>query len=160
MDRRSSSALIAVVAALLIAVPALAATGKDGSGGTPTKPPPEVGPSGGVAGPGTATAEDAGARAAQDPDEQPPEVAPPDETETETTPEPAPDEEETAPDETTPEDDAETAPDEGSGTAPTTGGGGGGGGLPNTGMELASMAAVGLGLVLAGWVLRRRPTEG
>ena len=171
IDRRSSSLLIAVFVVLAIAVPALAATGGDSppsnatttapakgdaNGGTPTKPAPDVQPSGGVAGP---AAEDR-ARSAQDPPEESPQVEPPTEyetTPTETTPE-------TTPEHTAPEEDAEQAPGEEAGQAPSSGsgsgGGGGGGGLPSTGLEVGGLVAAGLCLLLAGVALRRRPRSG
>ena len=162
IDRRSSSVVIAVLLALALAVPALASTGgglpstaskapsaKGGdSGGTPTSRPPAVRPSGGVAGP----AVDKGARVAQDPDDQPPQVEQPTET-TPTQPTPT----ETAPTVTPPEQNAEQAPGEGGGQAPSPCSGGLG--LPSTGLQLGGLAAVGAALVLGGWALLRRPAK-
>jgi hypothetical protein len=162
IDRRSSAAVIAVGLALVLAVPALAAAGGDSpasaskarsakggdSGGTPTRRPPEVRPSGGVAGPSANN----NARAAQAPDDQPPQVEQPTETETtptQTTPT------ETAPSVTPPEQDAEQAPGEGAGQAPSSSSGGLG--LPSTGLQLGGLVFVGASLLLAGWALRRRP---
>lgn len=148
---RRAIAPLAALAALVLAAGAWAATGSapaptrtstaPENGGTAAGRPTSVEASGGVAGPAARQR----ARAAQKPSQdEPPQV-------------------ETTPTETTPSDGtvpetAPTAPDD-SAQAPTGSvGGSGGGGLPHTGLELGALTAVGLGLLLAGLALRRRPT--
>src|SRR5215210_1061831 len=154
---RRAITLLAALAALVFAAGALASTGTEGAGttatttpdngGTIAAEPPAVESSGGVAGPAVKAAARAAQNAAQ---EQPPEV-------------------ETTPTETTPGDEgtgtvpdtAPTAPETTqtpAGTGSSSGGGGSSGGLPTTGLELGGLTAIGLGLLLAGLALRRRPT--
>ena len=118
------------------------------NGGTPAGQTPFAQDSGGVAGPPPKRR----AHAAQQPAQEPPTVVPPP---TDTTPSDDTGEEPTTP---APEEPS-AAPAPGSQSAPASSGGGGGGGvsLPHTGLELAALAAVGLGLLLAGLALRRGP---
>jgi hypothetical protein len=152
-------ALIAALAALVLAATAWADTGPDSSqtgttpsadnGGTAAGRPPAVEDSGGVAGPSVKKR----ARAAQQPaqEEEPPQL--------EETP---PEDEETPSDDTGDEPGTDTteAPDDSAQApaGPAGGSRGGGGGLPTTGLEIGAITAVGLGLLLAGLALRRRPT--
>jgi hypothetical protein len=115
------------------------------SGGTPALDHPRPEFSGGVAGP---RARERARAAQQPPDEQPPQVQPPPET--------TPEEEPAG----TPDKEAAEAP----GAAAPAPGAGGGGGLPSTGLEVAALVAIGVGLLLAGLALRsaprtRRPTS-
>jgi hypothetical protein len=151
---------LAAVAAILLATGVVATasadTGRDSydgdatlqfaapNGGTAAERPPTGEPSGGVAGP----APRGRARSSQLPgyQEEPPQVEPP----------PDNGEEPTPPPETTPDEPDEVPLDvgvEAPGAAPS----GAGGGLPSTGLELAALALVGSGLLLAGLALRRRP---
>jgi LPXTG-motif cell wall-anchored protein len=158
MLRTRLAAVAAILLATLVVTTASADTGPDSyeadaalevstpNGGTAAERPPTVEPSGGVAGP----SEGSCTRSSQLPgfQEEPPQVEPP------------PEEEPAPPPEETPEEPGEV-PDEEAGEAPTgtaPAPGGAGGGLPSTGLELAALALVGLGLLLAGLVLRRRPT--
>ena len=154
---RIPALLTLVIAVLALAAPAVADTGPDSdpftstaigagpNGGTAAGDPRRAEPGGGTAAP----APRGDARSSQTPDYQPPAEEPP-------VVEPPPDEEQE-------EEPAEEAPDEGAGEAPDTGagaapaGGGGGGGLPSTGLQIGALGAIGLGLLLTGLVLRRRP---
>jgi outer membrane biosynthesis protein TonB len=136
---RRTILFLAAVVALAVAATAWADTGANGGTSVPQTPP--VQKSGGVAGPDKKE-EPKPARSAQTTTpEEPPQV--------ETTPT------ETAPTETpepgTETTEAPTATAPSAGTGATTGGGGGGGGLP----QIGALAAVGLGLLLAGVTLRR-----
>ncbi len=144
--------LLAALAALVLAATAWADTGSSpGTGGTVARDTPPVKDTGGVAGP----ADKPRAQSAQEttPTEEPPQV---ETTPTETTP---------APDNTqAPSTPTDTTTDEQTGAAPTAstgsgGGGGGGGFLPHTGLEIGALAAVGIGLLLAGLAMRRRPHD-
>jgi hypothetical protein len=157
--RTRLTAIAAILLATLCAATAWADTGPDSYAGDPTAPagvpnggtaaerPPKVEPSGGVAGP---AARDDDAKASQLPtfQEEPPQVEPP------------PDGgEEPPPPEETPEARGEV-PDEGAGEAPagtTAPTGVTGGGLASTGLEIAALAAIGAGLLMAGLALRRSP---
>ena len=137
---RSSATLVALLALLALALPAHA----DESGGVAVQSYAESG--GGIVAPplDASPGQPPAAEAAQE--------------ETPTTPEgeeQPPDEEnagDTPPDEETPDTDEGDA-------APPGGGGGGSGGesatgsLPQTGLELAALSAIGLGLLLAGGAL-------
>jgi hypothetical protein len=156
--RTRLAAVAAILLATLVAATAWADTGPDSytgdataparepNGGTAAERPPEVEPSGGVAGP--TAREDAKASQLPGFQEDPPQVEPP------------PDGgEEPPPAEETPEAPGEV-PDEGAGEAPagtTAPTGITGGGLASTGLEVAALAAMGLGLLLAGLALRRSP---
>lgn len=151
IDPARASALIAVFTALAIPLPAAAS--QDTGGASPERPPLQG--SGGVAGP----AVEDGARSSQTPapaplpaQEEGPQIEEPPPEDTEDIPD-----EETGPDTRTEDppadDDGANAP----AAAAPSGGGGGGGGLPTTGLEIAALTAVGLGLLLAGVALRRRP---
>jgi hypothetical protein len=157
--RTRLAAVAAILLATFVVATASADTGPDGysgdasleistpNGGTPAQRPPSVEPSGGVAGPKSR----GGARSSQLPgfQEEPPQVEPPDEPEE---PAPAPEEIPEEPSEELPDEEAAQAP-AGTGAAPS----GAGGGLPSTGLELAALALVGAGLLLAGLALRRGP---
>jgi hypothetical protein len=158
--RSRIAAIAAILLATLVAATAWADTGpdsyagdstppaRDPNGGTAAEDPPAVLPSGGVPGP----AARGDAKAAQRPpgfQEEPPQVEPPPEDGGEPTPPP----------EETPEAPGEV-PDEGAGEAPAGTAaptGVTGGGLASTGLEIAALAAIGAGLLLAGLALRRRP---
>jgi LPXTG-motif cell wall-anchored protein len=157
--RSRLAAIAAILLATLVAATAWADTGPDSyagdttparepNGGTAAEDPPAVLPSGGVPGP----AMRGGAKTAQRPpgfQEEPPQVEPPPEDGNG----PAP------PPEETPEAPGEV-PDEGAGQAPAGTAaptGVTGVDLPSTGLEIAALAAIGAGLLLAGLALRRRP---
>jgi hypothetical protein len=157
--RSRLAAIAAILLATLVAATAWADTGPDSYAGDPTAPArdpnggtaaeraPEVEPSGGVAGPNARP----GAKSTQLPkfQEEPPQVEPPPD-----------DGGEPVPPDGTPEAPG-GVPDEGAGEAPagtTAPTGVTGGGLASTGLEVAALAAIGAGLLLAGLALRRSPT--
>jgi hypothetical protein len=159
---RRAIAFFAALAALVLASSAWADTGPQAASDTSTAPAnggtaagraPAVEHSGGVAGPAVKP----GARSSQQPaQEQPPQV---ETTPTQTTPNgngngtgTTPNTAPTAP------DNATQAPAPGAGVSSGGGGGSSAGGLPTTGLALGGLTAVGLGLLLAGAALRRRPT--
>jgi hypothetical protein len=151
--------LLAALAALVLAATAWADTGSDptGSGtqttphngGTAARDTPPVQASGGVAGP----VEKRRAQSAQTttPTEEPPQV---ETTPTETTPSNGNTQTPSTPTNTTTGEQTGAAPTASSGSS-----GGGGGFLPHTGLEIGALAAVGLGLLLAGLAMRRRPHD-
>ena len=155
IDSARASALIALFTALAVALPA---TASQDTGGANADAPPPLQDSGGLAGP--AVKDDA--RSAQTPAPTPaqedgPQIQDPppadQETPDEETGPPAADEEPTT--------DGQENADAPATAAPSTGGGGGGSSgsdLPTTGLEIAALTAVGLGLLLAGVALRRRQT--
>jgi hypothetical protein len=116
-----------------------------GSGGIPANPI-EQGPGGGGRAPANY-----GAQAAQTGDEPDGEAV---QEPTPTTPEGQPQQPEQQPEEQPPPDEEIIGPvgEQPSGQAPSTSGGG----LPSTGLELAAMLAVGLGLLIGGAALRPR----
>jgi hypothetical protein len=140
--------LLAALAALVLAATAWADTGSGVNGGTVARDTPPVQDSGGVAGPAEKRAQSAQTTT---PTEEPPQV---ETTPTETTP---------AQDNTqTPSTPTNTTTGEQTGAAPTASSGssgGGGGFLPHTGLEIGALAAVGVGLLLAGLAMRRRPHD-
>jgi hypothetical protein len=146
--RMHSNPLRAIAFLAALAALVLAATAWADTGGTAASKAPPVQSSGGVAGPAVTEGAHSAQNAAQ---EQPPQV---ETTPTETTPSPNNQGTGTVP------NTAPTAPTQAPAATGVSSGGGGGssGGLPTTGLELGGLAAVGLGLLLAGVALRRRPT--
>ena len=124
-DLLRASVLVALVAALALAIPALA---DSGSGGTPIDQAPPVAPSGGVPGPEADKKKQQQARPSQAPGSEQAQEEPP------TIEQPTTPEDYDTPAEEAPDDEAGEAPDDDAGEAPAGAGGapsgGGGGGWP------------------------------